>query len=110
MTRVKWSPRDSLLVSAGGNDTAIIIWENMAVSSHTSDLNKSLSTEIVMRNRNKGESDDSDTDDEDEGYDSDVRREQNVNFTKNIFTNIVKKPAPELIKNMQNEAIAIDKT
>lgn len=110
MTRVRWTPRDTMLISAGGNDTAIIIWENKTIPSQPADLNKSLNTEIVQRNRNKGESDDSDTDDEDEGYDSDVRREHNTDFTRNIFTNIIKKPAPELIKNMQNDAIAIDKT
>lgn len=109
MTRVRWTKKDAMLISAGGNDTAIILWENMSFSLHASDLNKSVSTELVMHNRNKGESDDSDTDDEDEGYDSDVRREHHIDFTKNMFTSIVKRPEPELIKTMQNDAIAIDK-
>ena len=111
VTRVRWTNQDFYLVSLGGNDTSIIVWENLAkIIVESGDLNKSVSSELVLRNRHKGDSDDSDTDDEDEGYDSDVRREHRIDFSANIFKNIVNKPAPEVIKSMLDEAIAIDKT
>ena len=52
----------------------------------------------------KGESDDSDTDSEDEGYDSDVKREQLVDYTKAIFENPVKHAQTNLIKTMVEDA------
>jgi hypothetical protein len=68
---VRWSVNDTKLVSIGGNDTSVIVWNNFANESVQSENNLNLSsksTDIVQKNARKGESEDSDTDSEEEGY------------------------------------------
>ena len=50
MTNVRWSSGDSHLVSVGGGDTAVMVWELSGA-----------------RGCERGDSDDSDTDSEEEG-------------------------------------------
>ena len=68
---MRWSVNDAKLVSIGGNDTSIIVWNNSAGESVQSEINlnvSSKSTDLVQKNARKGESEDSDTDSEQEGY------------------------------------------
>lgn len=115
VTRVRWAFDDSKLISIGGNDTAVMIWDNSFVTPTAEQLpaikarNLSLQSDIVSKNRRKGESEDSDTDSEDEGYDSDVRREQKIDYSKSIFQVPIKRPEPDVLKNMYENARAIDK-
>ena len=66
--------------------------------------NTSIHSDSANRVNKKGESDDSDTDSEDEGYDSDVKRERDLDYTKSIFQNPIKHVEPNVIKNMFEEA------
>ncbi|GFS05106.1 echinoderm microtubule-associated protein-like 6 [Elysia marginata] len=72
VTNVRWSQDSSKLVSTGGADTAVIVWKRESMGSI---------------GRGHGESDDSDTDDEEEGYDSDVAREKDIDYTSKIYIN-----------------------
>ena len=92
-----------------------MIWNNLAygqaIAANLSDAksegrqssNKSLTNDIVLRNSRKGESEDSDTDSEDEGYDSDVKREHQIDYNRNIFVNEIKRPSPETVLKMYNK-------
>lgn len=108
ITRVRWTNEDRNLISVGGNDMSIIIWENQV--EYTNDENKSQ----VSANANKivnhhlGESEDSDTDSEDEGYDSDVKREQAIDYVKSIFQNVIKRPKADVIQGLY-DAKSIEK-
>lgn len=92
-----------------------MIWNNLAfgqaIAANVSDAKsegrqssvKSLTNELVQRNSRKGESEDSDTDSEDEGYDSDVKREHQIDYNKNIFVNEIKRPSAETVLKMYNK-------
>ncbi len=106
VTNVRWTVNDQKLVSVGGNDTSVIIWNNNAFSMENSGsdvksaTSKSIANDLVIRNTRKGQSDDSDTDSEDEGYDSDVRREYAIDYLKNIFDIQIKRPPENAVKKM----------
>lgn len=109
---------DRKLLSVGGNDTSVMIWHNAAGAYHDDksseggralSSNKSLTNELVLRNSRKGESEDSETDSEDEGYDSDVKREHNIDYNKSIFVNEIKRPTSETVQKMYYKINASDK-
>jgi hypothetical protein len=58
----------------------------------------------LIQHVGKGESEDSATDSEDEGYDSDVKREKNINYFQSIFVNPIKRANTDVVKTIQNEA------
>jgi hypothetical protein len=109
------------LISVGGNDTSIMIWNNLSITlvgpvDGTSDSVKQTRSavsighsEMVQLNSRKGESEDSETDSEDEGYDSDVKREHDIDYNKSINVNQIKRPSPEAVKNMYNKVTNADK-
>ena len=66
-------------------------------------------SELVQLNSRKGESEDSETDSEDEGYDSDVKREHDIDYNKSINMNEIKRPSAEAVKNMYNKVTNADK-
>ena len=117
MTLVRWAVDDSKLISVGGNDTSLIIWNNLAYEKalttepgHLQRTKSVLTNEIVLRNARKGESDDSETDSEDEGYDSDVKREHGIDYNKNIFVHEIKRPTADVVQKMYNKVNSSNKT
>ncbi|TNM95484.1 hypothetical protein fugu_016567 [Takifugu bimaculatus] len=67
VTNVRWSHDDSLLVTVGGGDTCLVIWAH-EMEGH--------------REFKQGDSEESDLESEDDGgYDSDVTRENEINYT-----------------------------
>jgi hypothetical protein len=121
VTTVRWTFDDMKLISVGGNDTSIMIWNNLSFSldgpiSNSGDSSKKArsvasigNSEMVQLNSRKGESEDSETDSEDEGYDSDVKREHDIDYNKSINVNQIKRPSPEAVKNMYNKVTNADK-
>ncbi len=105
----------------GGNDTSVMIWNIISTAppganDSKSDLAvrppssaRSVQTELILRNVNKGESEDSETDSEDEGYDSDVKREHQIDYNKKIFINQIKRPTPEAVQSMYNKVNQSDR-
>nr|XP_034963441.1 echinoderm microtubule-associated protein-like 5 isoform X5 [Zootoca vivipara] len=75
VTNVRWTHDDSLLVSVGGGDTSLMLWTH-EMEGH--------------RETRQCDSEESDLDsEEDGGYDSDVTRENEINYTiKALSTNI----------------------
>ncbi|XP_057217479.1 echinoderm microtubule-associated protein-like 6 isoform X1 [Triplophysa rosa] len=71
VTNVRWSSDDAMLLSVGGADTALMIWAREGIGPRES---KAVDSE---------ESDDDA--DEDGGYDSDVAREKNMDYTTKIY-------------------------
>ncbi|KAK3093757.1 hypothetical protein FSP39_019782 [Pinctada imbricata] len=71
VTNVRWSSDHGLLVSVGGADTSVMVWQLVSPD------NKPATC---------GESDDSDTDSEEEGgYDSDVEYEKNMDYSAKTY-------------------------
>ncbi|XP_051957235.1 echinoderm microtubule-associated protein-like 6 isoform X1 [Xyrauchen texanus] len=71
VTNVRWSNDDAMLLSVGGADTAFMIWAREGIGPHES---KAVDSE------------ESDEDaEEDGGYDSDIAREKNVDYTTKIY-------------------------
>ena len=115
---MRWSFNDSKLISVGGNDTSMIVWNNEAFDSGNaenstkksiSSLNEKSLNDLVLRNSRKGESDESDTDDEDEGYDSDVKKEFKIDYLKSIFDIQLKRPTDDVVKKMYDRVTTSDK-
>ncbi|KAG6934966.1 echinoderm microtubule associated protein like 5, partial [Chelydra serpentina] len=75
VTNVRWTHEDSLLVTVGGADTSLMLW-TYEMGGH--------------RESRQCDSEESDLDsEEDGGYDSDVTRENEINYTiKALSTNI----------------------
>ncbi|XP_055039416.1 echinoderm microtubule-associated protein-like 6 isoform X2 [Misgurnus anguillicaudatus] len=71
VTNVRWSNDDAMLLSVGGADTALMIWAREGIGPRES---KAVDSE---------ESDDDA--EEDGGYDSDVAREKNMDYTTKIY-------------------------
>uniref|UniRef100_A0A8C1S5M0 EMAP like 6 n=1 Tax=Cyprinus carpio TaxID=7962 RepID=A0A8C1S5M0_CYPCA len=71
VTSVRWSNDDAMLLSVGGADTALMIWAREGIGPRES---KAVDSE---------ESDDDA--EEDGGYDSDVAREKNMDYTTKIY-------------------------
>ena len=73
MTNVRWSHDDSCLVTIGGADLAMMVWNNL--------------DEGVSKAAMAGVESDGDTDSEEEsGYDSDVEREKKMDYSSKIYT------------------------
>jgi hypothetical protein len=121
VTRIKWAFDDSKLISVGGNDTSVMIWNVIrtlpaSANESKSDVGfrppssaRSVQTELILRNANKGESEDSETDSEDEGYDSDVKREHQIDYNKKIFINQIQRPTLEAVQSMYNKVNQSDR-
>eukprot|EP00057_Strongylocentrotus_purpuratus_P018650 XP_011673124.1 PREDICTED: echinoderm microtubule-associated protein-like 6 [Strongylocentrotus purpuratus] len=70
VTNVRWSHDDRKLISVGGADTSIMVW----------------SRDGAGESNACGDSDDSDTDSEEEGYDSDVQREKDMDYSAKTYS------------------------
>lgn len=100
VTSVRWLYNDSKLISAGGADTAIMVWGNnsyVASSSSSggggsggdgsgSDADQAAAEAHEVSAGFAGDSDDSDTDDDEDGYDSDVEREKYIDWTAKAYS------------------------
>ncbi|XP_064621338.1 echinoderm microtubule-associated protein-like 6 [Lineus longissimus] len=76
VTNVRFTSDDRYLVSVGGADTALMVWSHVGVGERASA---------------RGDSDDSDMESEEEGgYDSDVCREKDMDYSKKIYVNPVR--------------------
>ncbi|KAI2658968.1 Echinoderm microtubule-associated protein-like 6 [Labeo rohita] len=87
VTNIRWSNDDAMLLSVGGADTALMIWAREGIGPRES---KAVDSE---------ESDDDA--EEDGGYDSDVAREKNMDYTTKIYA-VMSRAAPlpdKLVKN-----------
>uniref|UniRef100_A0A3P8TGD9 EMAP like 6 n=1 Tax=Amphiprion percula TaxID=161767 RepID=A0A3P8TGD9_AMPPE len=71
VTNIRWSNDDSMLLSVGGADTALMIWTREAPGHKES---KAVDSE------------ESDDDTEEDGYDSDVAREKVVDYITKIYS------------------------
>uniref|UniRef100_G1KXP8 EMAP like 5 n=1 Tax=Anolis carolinensis TaxID=28377 RepID=G1KXP8_ANOCA len=93
VTNVRWAHDDSLLVSVGGGDTSLMLWTH-EMEGH--------------RESRQCDSEESDLDsEEDGGYDSDVTRENEINYTiKALSTNI--RPMFGIKPHLQQKEPSID--
>ena len=74
MTNVRWAHDDSCVVTVGGADLAMIVWNN---------LDEGTARTVV----GGVDESDGDTDSEEEsGYDSDVDREKKIDYTTKTYT------------------------
>ncbi|XP_033122529.1 echinoderm microtubule-associated protein-like 6 [Anneissia japonica] len=98
VTNVRWSADDKKLVSVGGADTAIMIWSHDAAG---------------QRDNPCGSSDDSDTDSEEEGgYDSDVQREKDMDYSAKTYNNPIRETMgvkPHLQESIEQERPSVSR-
>ncbi|KAF7251686.1 Echinoderm microtubule-associated protein-like 5, partial [Varanus komodoensis] len=93
VTNVRWTHDDSLLVTVGGGDTSLMLWTH-EMEGH--------------RESRQCDSEESDLDsEEDGGYDSDVTRENEINYTiKALSTNI--RPMFGIKPHLQQKEPSVD--
>jgi len=82
VTNVRWSHDGTSLVSLGGADTSIMVWSCNDIC-----VNGASAKSVSYH----GESEDSDTDSEEEGgYDSDVAREKNMDYSAKTYAKSIR--------------------
>nr|XP_015205768.1 PREDICTED: echinoderm microtubule-associated protein-like 5 isoform X3 [Lepisosteus oculatus] len=93
VTNVRWTHDDALLVTAGGGDTSLMIWTHEPEG---------------HRESRQGDSEESDIESEDDGgYDSDVTRENEINYTiKALSTNF--RPMSGIKPHLQQKEPTVD--
>ncbi|KAI1895518.1 hypothetical protein AGOR_G00107080 [Albula goreensis] len=93
VTNVRWTHDDALLVTVGGGDTSLMIW-NHEPEGH--------------RDARQCDSEESDIESEDDGgYDSDVTRENEINYTiKALSTNV--RPMSGIKPHLQQKEPSVD--
>lgn len=87
VTNVRWSFDNKYLMSTGGADTAVVVWENTAELS-----DKAPASASGMCGYGSLESD---SDDEENGYDSDVDKETKINYLDAIYVTSIRESKGE---------------
>ncbi|KAL5008221.1 hypothetical protein ScPMuIL_013802 [Solemya velum] len=97
VTNVRWTKDNTKLISIGGADTAVMVWNHYMPD---------------QKVHARGDSDDSDTDSEEEGgYDSDVEREKNMDYSSKIYVNPIRekegvKPNLQDMENINKPSVS----